>query len=335
MGLKHAGYNVIGAIDLEPVAVKTYKENHPEVHVWSCDIRELTKEELFKKLNIKRGELDLLAGCPPCQGFSRLTTLNGSRTADTKRSEQNDLVFEYLRMVKILLPKAIMLENVPGLIRDIRLEKILEELAALGYHSKKDDVTKVLNVADYGVPQRRRRLILMTTRKGPVEFARPTIQRKTVRETIGELPTPGNSGDILHDLVDKRTPAMIERIKCVPPNGGSRMDIPIDKQCQCHISNGQDRKMFRDVYGRMKWDDVSPTMTSGCNNPSRGRFIHPEQHRAITLREASLLQSFPVDYKFCLDRGKTGVALMIGNALPPEFIRVHANQIRLKLTSTK
>ena len=173
----------------------------------------------------------------------------------------------------------------------------------------------------------------MTTKVGKVNFATPLTEKRTVRQAFREanLSEPGKSGDELHDLPVKRTEAMIARIKAVPLDGGSRMDLPIDQQCACHVTDGKHKGMFRDVYGRMKWSDVSPTMTSGCNNPSKGRFIHPEEHRAITLREAALLQSFPIDYKFCLDRGRAGVALMIGNALPPEFIRVQANQIRTTL----
>lgn len=337
LGLKNAGYQVIGAIEIEPVAVKTYLENHPEVKVWPTDICDISGNEICKALGLNIGELDLLAGCPPCQGFSTLTTLNGSRTPDEERQQKNDLVFEFMRLVRELQPRAVMLENVPGLFKDQRLTKVLTELGELGYHNNREDVVKILNVADFGVPQRRRRMILMTTRIGKVNFAKPIHYKKTVRQTFEEanLPKPGESGDSLHDLLEKRTATMISRIKSVPKDGGSRFDLPIEQQCACHVKDGNHRAMFRDVYGRMKWDDVSPTMTSGCNNPSKGRFIHPEEDRAITLREAGLLQSFPLDYKFSLDRGKTGVALMIGNALPPEFIRVQALQIRSLLESVE
>ncbi|CAG5012234.1 putative BsuMI modification methylase subunit YdiO [Dyadobacter sp. CECT 9275] len=337
LGLKNAGYQVIGAVEIEPVAVKTYLENHPNVKVWAMDIGDVSGNEIRKALDLEIGELDLLAGCPPCQGFSTLTTLNGSRIADEERQQKNDLVFEFMRLVRELQPRAVMLENVPGLFKDKRLTKILAELGELGYHNNREDVVKILNVADFGVPQRRRRMILMTTRIGKVNFAKPTNYKKTVRQTFEEanLPKPGESGDSLHDLIDHRTASMIARIKSVPKDGGSRFDLPIEQQCACHVKDGSHRAMFRDVYGRMKWDDVSPTMTSGCNNPSKGRFIHPEEDRAITLREAGLLQSFPIDYKFSLDRGKTGVALMIGNALPPEFIRVQALQIRSVLESAE
>jgi len=114
----------------------------------------------------------------------------------------------------------------------------------------------------------------------------------------------------------------------VPKDGGSRTDLPKEYWLECHKRSPGG---YRDVYGRMKWDDVSPTITGGCHNPSKGRFIHPEFDRAITLREAALLQTFPMNYKFSLARGKDSVALMIGNALPPNFIENHARQYVLHI----
>jgi DNA (cytosine-5)-methyltransferase 1 len=326
-GLKNAGYEVVGAVDNEPIAVKTYRANHPGVYVWEQDIKDLTASTIFKKTGLREGELDLLAGCPPCQGFSSLTTLNNTIEADKHGKRKNELLFQFLRLVKTLRPKAIMLENVPGLYKDNRLKRFLKELDKLGYYSEMKKVAKVLNVSAYGVPQRRRRLILMTTLRGPVTFAKPLKEKCTVRRTIEGLPPAGQSGDALHDHPDKRTEAMMTRIRATPLDGGSRGEIPLELQPDCH----QNQKGFSDVYGRMKWDDVSPTMTSGCNNPSKGRFLHPKEHRAITLREAALFQSFPQHYHFCMDRGKGPVALMIGNALPPVFIEAHAVHIRAAL----
>jgi DNA (cytosine-5)-methyltransferase 1 len=322
-GLKNAGYEVVGAVDNEPIAVKTYRVNHPGVYVWEQDIKELSASSIFRKTGLREGELDLLAGCPPCQGFSRLTTLNGSVEAGKDHRAKNELLFQFLRLVRALKPKAIMLENVPGLYDDSRLDRFLKELDKLGYHSDREDVVRVLNVAAYGVPQRRRRLILMTSLGGPVSFAKPLKEKLAVRKALEDLLPAGQSGDALHDLADKRTEAMMQRIRDTKPDGGSRSSLPLEQQPPCH----RQQSGFRDVYGRMKWDDVSPTMTSGCNNPSKGRFLHPEEHRAITLREAALFQSFPLKYHFSLDRGKQSVALMIGNALPPVFIEAHAVHI--------
>lgn len=321
LGLKKAGFRVVAAIDIDPLSVETYKANHKEIEVWQKDIRTLTVSNIKRKLRLLKCDLDLLAGCPPCQGFSSVRTLNGSRKVSDPR---NDLVFEFLRFVKELKPKAIMMENVPGLAIDRRMEVFCEELKYLGYVYE----CKVLNAAEYGVPQRRRRMILLGGLFGPISFAPPDTNRPTVRDTISSLPAAGESGDPLHDFPENHGERVMNFIKKIPENGGSRRSLGKVNQLPCHRrSNG-----FRDIYGRMAWDDVAPTITGGCINPSKGRFLHPEAHRAITLREAALLQSFPLDYYFSLSRGKFAAAEMIGNALPPEFIRRHSLNVYKYLT---
>jgi DNA (cytosine-5)-methyltransferase 1 len=310
LGLKMAGFEVLAAVEVDPLSVETYQKNHGEVSVWERDIRQLKVSEVKKRLGLWKGELDLLAGCPPCQGFSSIRTLNGARSISDPR---NDLIFEYLRFVEELKPKAIMFENVPGLITDERMIFLRKRLKKLGYNGD----SGVLNVANFGVPQRRRRMILLGGRFFYLKFPPADSRRKTVRDAIAFLPPPGRSDDPLHDFPEKRTPRILEMIKNIPKNGGSRSDLGLDNQLACHKKcNG-----FKDVYGRIAWDDVAPTITGGCVNPSKGRFLHPEQDRAITLREAALLQSFPLDYHFSLRRGKLPAAAMIGNSLPPEFIR--------------
>jgi DNA (cytosine-5)-methyltransferase 1 len=321
LGLKQAGFKVVGAIDNNEVAMESYKHNHPEVITWLNDIRKLEPKNLLKKLGLKKGELDLLAGCPPCQGFSSIRTFNGAKRIKDKR---NDLVFDYLRFVKVFEPKSIMMENVPALAKDRRIKIFQEEIKKLGYKATCD----VLNAADYGVPQRRRRMILLAAKNQTILHALPIANRTTVRETIGNMPQAGKSGDILHDVPENRSSSVMDIIRRIPKDGGSRRNMGLKWQLPCHkrCEGG-----FKDIYGRMKWDDVSPTMTGGCTNPSKGRFLHPQKNRAITLREASLLQSFPPDYFFSLAGGKQGVSLMIGNALPPRFIKHHALAIKKHL----
>ncbi len=316
MGLKQAGFRVIGAVDIHDLSVETYQLNHPEVKVWQRDIRRLSAARVKKALNLKKGELDLLSGCPPCQGFSTMRTLNGGKRI---RDSRNDLIYEFLRFVRELKPKAIMMENVPALAKDRRMAEFRRELSDLGYHHD----LKILDAADYGVPQRRKRMILLASLSGGISFAEPLKERKTVRDAIGDLPKPGNSGDELHDLPEKRSRRIINLIKRIPIDGGSRSALPANWRLPCHKKCSG----FKDVYGRMAWDQVAPTITSGCVNPSRGRFLHPEQDRAITIREAALLQTFPHDYFFSTGRGKYPVATLIGNALPPEFIKNHARKI--------
>jgi DNA (cytosine-5)-methyltransferase 1 len=320
-GLKLAGFRVIGAVEVEEVARKTYEANHSEVKCIWDDIREVSGTEIMKKLGLRRGELDLLAGCPPCQGFSTIRTKRQKVSVEDAR---NNLIFEFLRLVEELIPRAIMLENVPGLVKDERMQCVLASLQKLGYYTGKH-VLRIADAADFGVPQRRRRMILMTSLEGRVKFPAPTRRKRTVKGAIGRLPKPGNSGDPLHDLMTQHSPKILERISAIPKNGGSRSAL--GEQLECH----KRLKGFNDVYGRMSWKDVAPTITSGCFNPSKGRFIHPEQNRAITLREAALLQGFRGNYRFSLEKGKTAAGLMIGNALPPLFVKKHAEKIIQKL----
>ncbi len=315
-GLKKAGFEVIGAVDINSLAVETYRANHPEVRVWESDIQNL-KVSIFKKtLGLRKHSLELLAGCPPCQGFSTMRTLNGSRRILDSR---NNLLFEFQRFVEELMPKAIMMENVPGLAKDRRFKEFCNKMKKLGYIGE----YKVLNVANYQVPQRRRRLIYLAGLGSAIAFAARSPKSKTVRDAISKLPKAGESGDKMHDLLERRSPKIIELIKRIPKNGGSRTDLPSEDQLECHKRCDG----FKDVYGRMAWESVAPTITSGCFNPSKGRFLHPEKDRAITLREAALLQGFPRWYKFPKVENKSDVALMIGNALPPPFIAAHARQI--------
>ena len=319
-GLKKAGFVVIGGVEIDKAASDVYRLNHPKVQLWEEDILGLSAKRIKTKLGLRSGELDLLAGCPPCQGFSRVTTLNGGYTIS---DERNDLVFEFMRLVKDLKPKAIMLENVPGLADDGRFKKFTKQLSALGY---KFDF-KILDVADYAVPQRRKRLILLAGRSRSIGFGNPARGRKTVLDAIGNLPSAGSSGDPIHDLPENRSRKIQRLIAMVPKNGGSRTDLPKKHRLECHKRCDG----FKDVYGRMRWDDVAPTLTTGCFNPSKGRFLHPDENRAITMREAALLQTFPPRYKFPAKLGKVAIAMQIGNALPPEFVRRHALAVRRHL----
>lgn len=316
LGLKQAGFRVIGAVECNELAVKTYKANHERVRVWPKDIRKVSVADVKRKLKLKPGQLDLLAGCPPCQGFSTITTLNGNKKRST--DDRNDLIFEFLRFVRGLRPQAIMLENVPRLATNWRLKQMVAELRRLGYECN----SGVLDAADYGVPQRRRRFILLAGRGVEIPFAREARSQPVVRDAISKLSRRARRHP-LHNYRERRSKKVMKRIKRIPSNGGSRFALGKRSQLPCHKEfNG-----FKDIYGRMSWSEVAPTITTGCFNPSKGRFLHPRNHRAITLREAALLQSFPKSYTFLLDKGRIATAEMIGNALPPEFVRRHARQI--------
>lgn len=313
LGLKRAGFRVIGAVESDALAVESYQLNHKGTRVWPVDIRLVDPQVVMDELGLESGRLDLLAACPPCQGFSSIRTLNRQLPV---ADDRNDLLLAVLPFVRALRPKTMMMENVPGLAKDERFRTFRECLKSLGYKLK----IGILNAADYGVPQRRRRLILLASSLGSIEYAAKAARRHTVRYTIARMPRPGTSGDAAHDLKESRSERILRLIRRVPKDGGGRSDLGSEDQLRCH------RRIdgFRDVYGRMSWGDVAPTITGGCINPSKGRFLHPHEDRAITLREAALLQSFPLGYQISLRQGKYAAAKMIGNALPPRFIEYQA-----------
>lgn len=315
LGLRKAGFKVVGAVEIDALAVGTYRRNHPRVRLWHSDIRKMTAPAILRALNLNAGELDLLAGCPPCQGFSTLRRLNGGRRV---RDRQNDLVFDFLRLVRGLRPKAVMLENVPGLLTSTRFPRLKRALRVLGYEVR----IGIKDARYFGVPQRRRRLILLAGNGFSIPFARPRRRFRTVREAFAKLSNRFATKDPLHNVSERRTEKIKRLIRRIPKDGGSR-SILGSRQLKCH----KQCDGFKDVYGRMKWDDVAPTITGGCCNPSKGRFLHPSENRNISLREAALLQGFPPTYYFSLTAGKFAAAQMIGNALPPEFVRRHAVQV--------
>lgn len=321
-GLKQAGFRVLGAVDVDALAIETYKRNHNPQKIWEQDITTLAVADVMRALGLKKGDLDLLAGCPPCQGFSTLKTLNGRKA---KRDPRNNLVFHFLRFARGLRPRAIMMENVPALATDHRMTKIRRALEQIGYKC----AVKVLDAADYGVPQRRKRMILLAGRGAHIHHAPPDRRQRTVGDVLRRLPKPGRTGDELHDFPAKHAEHVRKLIEQIPKNGGSRIALGGSAQLDCHKKNDG----FHDIYGRMRMEDVSPTITSGCINPSKGRFLHPYQSRAITLREAAMLQTFPRRYHFSLRKGKYGASEMIGNALPPRFVRRHAAAVAKHLRS--
>lgn len=324
LGLQQAGFEVIGAVEILPIAAETYKKNHPKVDLQTSDIRDLSPELLMKKWDLKKGELDLIAGCPPCQGFSSIRTRNKSSSVEDAR---NDLVFEYIKFVQVFLPKAVMMENVPALARDQRIDEVVLKLSKLGYQVD-DSTVQVQDAANFGVPQRRRRMIMMASRLGKIPETPKAKEKVTVRKAFQALDDVTKSKDLLHNLSSTRSKRIQDLIEAIPKDGGSRSSLPQHMWLECHKRYPQG---FKDVYGRLAWDDVSSTMTGGCNNPSKGRFLHPQENRVISLREAALLQTFPKDYYFPVDQSRDKVALMIGNALPPEFIKRHAAMIHAHL----
>jgi len=324
-GLKAEGIQVLAAVDFDPISCETYRINHPEVLLVESDIRTINPKSLIGGLSAR---LDLLVVCAPCQPFS---SQNRKRSSDDPRA---DLVLESLKFIETLRPRAVFFENVRGIALMGPMARLRDELATLGYFLGSP---RTINAAECGVPQRRERCIMIAT-EDPIatEAFYSSIQfqpRVSVRDVIGSL-APLSSGerdhgDSLH-FARKHHDLVLERLGHIPKDGGSRSSLPERLQLGCHKGRIND---FSDVYGRMKWDDVAPTLTTGCTDLTKGRFVHPRDDRAITLREAALLQSFPQHYRFFGNSGQ--IARQIGNAVPVNMIRTLAPSLIQCLDSLK
>jgi DNA (cytosine-5)-methyltransferase 1 len=218
-----------------------------------------------------------------------------------------------------------MMENVPGLEKDARFKALIRSLRGAGY---KID-WEILSLEKYGVPQRRRRLVMIGWRgeDRPDLGMLPYAPAKSVRDLIHDLPHIPKVARPLHAYKTFRSSVVKARIQRVPHNGGSRRAFSKALTLKCHTKKRKKERGFKDVYGRMAWDEVAPTITGGCINPSKGRFLHPERNRAISLLEAARLQAFPLWYKFDISHGRYPIAEMIGEALPPRFANVAARFI--------
>jgi DNA (cytosine-5)-methyltransferase 1 len=303
--LKKAGFKVVAAVDNNPTACETYRLNHREVNLHEGDIRKIPINQISAS-----SEIGLLVVCAPCQPFSMQ---NKKRENDPRAK----LVLESLKYIKAFSPRLVFFENVPGLANSEEFIKLSKSLNKLKY---KLSEVRLLDSADFGVPQRRTRCVLMASKSEKAiklfnEFT-PQIKRRTVLQAIGHLPWL-NSGesdpkDPMHRARNHKQ-IVLQRLRYIPKDGGSRSSLPMHLRLDCHKRMGKNQS-YNDVYGRMKWNDVAPTLTTGCTDVTKGRFAHPEQDRAITLREAAILQGFPKSYKFSGSSGS--IAAQIGNAVP-------------------
>lgn len=314
-GMRQAGFRIFASLEIDREAIRCYSLNHPDTYLINEDIRSVKTSRISTLLN--GNAIHLLAGCPPCQGFSSVRCLNRTRAV---RDNRNKLLLEYLRFIRDLKPITIMLENVPGVKKYYLFNYMVQTLIQLGYQLD----YKVVDLADYGVPQKRKRLILVGSLLGHISIASPTKVRSFVRDWIGDLEPVDRTIDPMHKIVANHTPRIQKFIKMIPKDGGSRTDLSKKLQLQCHLKPNIG---FNDIYGRLKWDSYSSTVTAGCLNPSKGRFLHPVEDRVITPREASLLQTFPRNYKFPTDISKAQIASFIGNALPPLFSCIQTSHI--------
>lgn len=331
LGLLEAGFEVLLSFDIDPLCIDTINKNtkYHKHEAIVCDVKNAIGGNLLAKLGLQKGELDLLAGGPPCQGFSIQRTVGGDM------DERNLLVDDYGDLILEFMPKYFLLENVPG-IGGKRGRSILESFKERIVHNGYIYHENVLDSKDFGVPQRRKRYILVGEhRQYSDRFSWPLPVDKTisVREAIGHLPPAPSSGkshpDIPLHRADKLSAKNLERIRAIK-SGQSRVDLPEDLLANCHKMSA-DKIGHRNVYGRMDWDDVSPTITAKFDSFTRGKFGHPEQDRSISLLEGALLQTFPQDYIFT--GNKVQIARQIGNAVPPTLGEVLGKAIIRSLTN--
>lgn len=324
-GLRMARWRVLAACDNDPVAAATYRSNHPSTAFVEGDIRATeTVDAIASKVGDR--SVDLMIVCAPCQPFSSQNRVRG----DDPRKQ---LIVVSLAVARRLQPSMIFFENVPGLAsaayRPI-LDSVRGELASLGYTVSEP---MVRDAADYGVPQRRKRCIMFAARNpaSVAAFVERDVRspKRTVHDAIADLAVlssgEASEDDTLH-RARSHQPIALERLRHIPTDGGSRSSLPAHLELKCHAGNAHS---FSDVYGRMAWRSVAPTLTTGCTDLTRGRFAHPEQDRAITLREAARIQTFPDSYAF--SGNDSQIATQVGNAVPPVMIRAFSRAFKAAL----
>ena len=314
LGLQQAGFDIKLSFDIDDKCIDTIKANkkyfdHPAV---VADISDMLNGKALELCGMKRGELFLLAGGPPCQGFSIQR-----RGEDV--DPRNQLVFKYAKLVDELFPKYFVMENVSGIAGKrgkTILEQLLDNLKKIGYTVH----INLLDAQNYGVPQRRKRYIIVGERNDMgvhYEYPKTVGKRYTVRDTIGDLPEPPLDGSDYEGIPlhrrDKLSEVNLKRIRALKPGQG-REYLPDELLADCHKIDSSVIG-YRNVYGRMEWDDVAPTITARFDSFTRGKFGHPDQDRSISLREGALLQTFPKDFDFV--GNKVDIARQIGNAVPP------------------
>ena len=327
-GLTHGfvleGLPVVAGIDLDPACRFPYEANNQARFV-EQDIGKVTAEEL--KNLFGDADLTVLAGCAPCQPFSTYAQRYETDGKDGKWG----LLYHFARLAKEANPDVITMENVPTVAKHEVFHDFVLSLKELGYHVWFD----VVDSSKFGVPQTRNRMVLLASKLGDIRMLPPsTIKPKTVRQAISHLRVlkAGESAprDKLHATATLSEKNLM-RIKASKP-GGTWRDWPESLVADCH--KAKSGKTYAGVYGRMEWDKPGPTMTTQCYGFGNGRFGHPEQDRAISLREAAILQSFPRTYHFIPDGGEvnfTALGRLIGNAVPVDLGRAIARSIKAHL----
>ena len=331
-GMKKAGLKINAGFDIDWTCKFAYETNSDAVFYYK-NIKQVLPDEiqsLYSKNCIK-----VLAGCAPCQPFSSYAFKNKE-----KDPNKYDLLYEFGRLVKGVHPDIVTMENVPS-IKAFKLKSVLADFVKTLKNEKYKVTYQIVFCPDYGIPQTRKRLVLLASRIGDIELIKPTSTPNTyvtVKDVIGSLPKlkagEQDPNDPLHRC-SLLTPLNLKRMEATPYGGGWH-DWPEELRLECHKKkSGQS---FGSVYGRMRWERPAPTMTTQCTGIGNGRFGHPVQNRAISAREAALIQTFPLSYRFFSDEENvslTKASRYIGNAVPPRLGEVIAESIKIHIRNNK
>lgn len=319
-GMQKAGIKVLAGIDYEENCRATYEANIKKAQFIKADVFELKEEELENKLRLKRDDDELLLiGCSPCQFWSIINT-------DKNKSQKSkNLLVEFERFVRYFNPGYVVVENVPGVLRkkgESGLDTFINWLESNKYNVH----FKVHNTSEYGVPQNRKRFTLIANRVTDKELEPIKASKKlTVRDVLGEengfYKIKAGHKDLsnFNHSVPNISELTLKRLERVEKDGGNRLSFANDSELQLDCFKGNDSS-FKDTFGRLWWDKPAPTITTKFSSVSNGRFVHPEENRALSIREGATLQSFPKTYKF-IGSSMGNLARLIGNAVPPEYAK--------------
>jgi len=310
-GLRTAGINVKAGFDNDPTCAFAYEKNNHCKFIHA----DITRYDLQEMNNLySKDSYRILVGCAPCQPFSSHTNKLKNKQEDTRW----DLITYFYKSIEILEPHVISMENVQGITKTIIFKEFIRRIEDLGYLVDYE----VVYCPEYGIPQNRKRLVLLGSKFGKIQVPKGTYSKGnyiTVKDTIGNLPKlKSGETDRLDPMHRAKNLSQINllRIKQSQPNGNWQ-DWNPDLLPNCYKKNSG--QTYKSVYGRMSWDNVSPTITTQFFNYGSGRFGHPEQDRALSLREGALLQTFPTNYDFGRDISLTRIGRQIGNAVPPKL----------------
>ncbi len=328
-GLFKEGFSIKAGIDINETCKYAFETNCKSefIHEDISEIKKYKLKKLFKKNSVK-----ILVGCAPCQPFSLYTCKH-----DKTKDKRWQLLYKFTEFINEIKPEIISMENVPRLANFKKapvFDDFINNLKQQGYNVD----YKFVYCPDYGMPQKRKRLVLLASKLGKISLIPPTHSKEnyfTVRDAIGNMEKL-KSGEISKtDFIHKAnrlSELNLARIRQSKPGGSWKRDWDDNLKLKCHkIKKGE---TYVSVYGRMIWDEPSPTMTTFCTGIGNGRFGHPEQDRAISLREAAILQTFPKKYKFAKNAKtlkSSFVAKQIGNAVPPKLGRIIGKSIKLHL----